>query len=73
MRGWHTIFELDSSKNWLDENSDICFYSWLIEQFGPRDYSLSSGLNRWAVLGGQPIRVCFRKADDAMLFKLTWL
>lgn len=73
MIGWHTIFELDFSKSWMGEDNRLIFYDWMIEQFGPRDNTLSSGPNRWAVLGDRPIRVCLRYGDDAMLFKLAWL
>jgi hypothetical protein len=66
-----------------DGIGDIIFESWLIEQFGMRNYSISPANWRWILRSDSYyrnqageiencIRIMFKNRDE-MLFKLTWL
>lgn len=56
---------------------------WLVDHFGPMDFSVSAGKWRWAIKYRRTIQdstgtthgdlACFRYKKDAILFKLTWL
>lgn len=56
---------------------------WMIDHFGPIDYSKSAGTWRWTIKHERAIEdgsgltfgdfACFRNPRDAILFKLTWL
>jgi len=72
MSGWHTILELPGDRIWFDEDGYLIFYKWINDTFGERSYRVSAGTWRWNVKGDNPIRVYFRHAKDATLFKLTW-
>lgn len=54
------------------------FVDWLIEHFGLRDFYRPAFDNRWelySTVTGEPygVKVAFKDADDAMLFKLRWM
>lgn len=70
---WATVFELDPTKEWMDDEGVLIFYDWCNEHFGERDFRNSAGTWRWTVQGFNPTKVCFRESKDALLFKLRWL
>lgn len=60
----------DSSKNLVVD--------WLNDTFGTRDVFKAVTASRWNMLStglGEPmgVKIVFKRKDDAMLFKLTWL
>ena len=73
MSDWAVEFVLTDEQVKYDKSNKLHFFDWLNGQLGLRPVMEPMDKWRWNVYGCRPIIVCFRNADDAMLFKLTWL
>lgn len=61
-----------------DPNTPSKLMTWMVNHFGRIDYRKSAGKWRYSIQeisihGKKHLRIRFRSANDAMLFKLVWL